>query len=148
MGHGTLVDGVQRTVKNGFELVDGVQRKQKKGLTLVDGVQRDIGLTKMFTVTLTGIWNEQPCYVSIDGVKYYAAQTIEVSEGTEMYCRVFNMAFKGASAISLDGVGVATQDIVAGAYSWWAYTHTVTSDLTATGYQEDMATYSIEITTE
>lgn len=132
MGHGTLIDGVQRTVKNGFDLVDGVQRKRKKGLALVDGVQREIGFAKMFTVTLTGTgWNATPCYIMINGVKYHAAQTLEVPEGTEIYCSVFAAAGSGSSAITVDGVGVGSiGTTVSGGYYYSDYTLIVAGDLT------------------
>ena len=151
MGHGTLIDGVQRPVKAGFVLVDGVQRKQKKGFALVDGVQRDIGFAKMFTVTLTGTgWNASPCYITIDGVKYSAAQTIEVPEGAEIYCRVINNIGVGADSIALNGVGVATEEpgTASSGYSAWSYTHVVTSDLTIAGLENGMVGRTMEITTE
>ncbi len=149
MGHGTLAGGVQRLVKNGFDMVDGVQRKQKKGLALVDGVQRDIGFTRMFTVTLTGTgWNATPCNIVIDGVKYAAAQTIEVPEGAEMVCTVFNMGSKGADAIRLNGVGVASAGASAGTYAYWTYTHMITGSLTVAGLEEGMVARIMEITTD
>lgn len=149
MGHGTLVDGVQRLVKNGFDLVDGVQWKQKKGLTLVDGIQRDIGLTKLFTVTLTGTgWHATPCHVVIDGVKYYAAQTLEVPEGTEIICTAFNLSGRGADAIKLNGVGVAAAGTSAGTYTYFTYTHIVTGNLTVAGLEDGMVGRKMEITTE
>ena len=149
MGHGTMVDGVQRLVKNGFDLVDGVQRKQKKGRTLVDGVQRDIGFAKMFAVTLTGTgWNATPCYITLDGVKYNAAQTIEVPEGTELFCSVFNYSSKGASAITLNGEGVAEKGTASGAYQYWVYTHVITSNLTVVGLTDGAVGRRMEITTE
>lgn len=147
MGHGTQVNGVQRDITGGMTLVNGVQRKITKGLTLVNGVQRDIGFgSQMFTITMTGRWNSAACYISIDGVKYYAAQTIEVPEGTEIYCRVYNGPYKDANAITLDGVGVATRD--SSSEYWYSYTHTVRSDLIANGATDDMdmATYVITIT--
>lgn len=151
MGHGTMVDGVQRLVTAGFDLVSGVQRKQKKGFALVDGVQRDIGFAKMFTVTLTGTgWNASPCYITIDGVKYSAAQTIEVPEGAEIYCRVINNTGAGAGSIALNGVGVATEEpgTASGGYSAWLYTHVVASDLTIAGLTSGAIGRTMEITTE
>lgn len=149
MGHGTLADGVQRLVKHGFDLVDGVQRKKKKGLAMVDGIQRDIGFSKMFTVTLTGTgWNATPCYIMIDGVKYSAAQVIAVPEGTEIYCSVFAAAGSGNSAITVDGVGVGSIGTsVSGGYFHSDYTHTVASDLTIYGQAAGMVARAMMITT-
>lgn len=149
MGHGTLVDGVQRQVTGGFMMVDGVQRRQKLGLTLVDGVQREVGFSKTFTVTLTGNgWNATPCYIMIDGVKYAAAQALEVQEGTEILCSVFNLAAKGADTIKLNGVGVAAVGTTAGTYAYWTYTHTVASNLTITGLEDGMVGRKMEITAQ
>lgn len=149
MGHGTLVDGVQRQIAGGFTLVDGVQRKQKLGLTLVDGVQREIGFSRTFTVTLTGTgWNASPCYIMIDGVKYAAAQTLEVQEGTEILCSAFNLAAKGADTIKLNGVGVAAVGTTVENYVYWTYTHTVESNLTVAGFEDGMVGRKMEITTQ
>ena len=38
------------------------------------------------TLTLTGTGDENECWISINGVKYYTAQTLEVDIGTEVYC--------------------------------------------------------------
>lgn len=64
MGHGTMVQGVQRTVGAGFTQVDGVQRKLKKGLTLANGVQRDILFTRPLSELLVG----DSVFMNVDGV--------------------------------------------------------------------------------
>ena len=38
------------------------------------------------TLTLTGTGDEDECWISINDVKYYTAQTLEVDIGTEVYC--------------------------------------------------------------
>lgn len=40
------------------------------------------------TLTMTGEGDANECYIQIGGTKYYSAQTLEVEEGTEVYCYV------------------------------------------------------------
>lgn len=125
MGHGTLVDGVQRLVTAGLDLVDGVQRKQKKGLTLVGGVQREISIgSSVCTIVITvSASMNMGAYVEIGGVQYKTAQTIEVSSGTQMYCRGMASGTDKSAAVTLNGVAVAE---TSGNYG--EYTHTITKD--------------------
>lgn len=109
MGHGTLVDGVQRLVTAGFDLVDGVQRKQVKGLTLVDGVQREIALKKnTFMVGVSGIAPLKNCYHAEMGGSILQIGAVEVDEGTAIKCVAYDSSGYKLGKISLNGTVVAS----------------------------------------
>ena len=103
--HYTLVGGAAREIKGMTINIGGVAREVDGGLVLVNGVAREIVFTTPFTVTITGSGGDW-ANVSINGVTYTAAATLEVEPGTIVYCAVKHTG-QGPGRVYLNSTRVA-----------------------------------------
>lgn len=87
---------------------------------------------EVYSVTLTGD-PSGPCQIKIDGTYYNSAQTIWVTEGTEITCRAYNYP-NATRTITADGkpAGVFSSN-------WWEFTFTVSHNTTITCLWDDNA---------
>lgn len=91
-----------------------------------------VGPTPSFTVTITGQGDVSYCYLSIDGVKYYSAATIDVESGTVISCTA---EYKECDCGKEGGGGVMLNTNWVGVKN---YTYTVTKNLQISlGYESD-----------
>lgn len=89
---------------------------------IIGGTAYEVGFAEMVSVTINGTGDPQYCYVTIDGVKYYSATTINVPVGTVMICTVDHPSTSGTTeTVTLNGTMVANKT---------SYTHVITTNMT------------------
>lgn len=87
----TKIDGTSYDVSKGRALSGGTGYDIQSGRTRVDGTGYDVSFIRTFIVTITGKGNSSGTsgnqyYARVGGVVYTSAVTLEVPEGTEIYC--------------------------------------------------------------
>ena len=118
MAHKTLVGGTAYENKGGRCLVDGTAYSILKGRTLVDGTGYDVSFAPAaIPVTIAGSGNSTYCKVTINGVAYTAAATLEVFAGDVITCNVSSSG-SGVCRVTIDGEEVASATGSSAAYDW------------------------------
>lgn len=115
------------------------------GETVIDGTAYEIDFSRMVTITITGdgTGGRVASTVTIDGVKYMKAATVEVLAGTEVICYAAKGGWK-------DGTVYLNGEVVASGNSQGAaeYTYVARTDMEIK-IQNDMTfTGSIYLTTK
>lgn len=64
MGHKTLINGTQYTIRGGYALVNGVKRKIQRGKTLAQGTQKTITFTTPIPTDLTDTYWRWDNYIT------------------------------------------------------------------------------------
>lgn len=118
MAHKTLVGGTAYEVKGGRCLVDGTSYSIQKGRTLVGGTGYDVSFAPAaIPVTITGSGNATYCKVTINGVAYTAAATLEVLAGDTITFDVRGTG-SGVCRVTIDDVEVASATGKSATYDW------------------------------
>lgn len=86
MAHKTLISGTARSVTGGRDLIAGTGYAKKQGKTLVDGTVYKIGFGRSCIIEITAVRGNSMATVTINGITYNAAATLEVESGTEIEC--------------------------------------------------------------
>ena len=106
MAHKTLISGTAYTVKGGRDLIAGTGYAKKQGKTLIDGTVYKIGFGHSCIIEITAVNGNASATVTINGIKYSAAATLEVESGTEIEC-IAEGARNTFGKITVDGNVVA-----------------------------------------
>ena len=86
MAHKTLISGTACSVAGGRDLIAGTGYAKKQGKTLIDGTVYKIGFRHSCIIKITAVSGNGSATVTINGIKYSAAATLEVESGTEIEC--------------------------------------------------------------
>ena len=86
MAHKTLISGTAYDVKGGRDLIAGTGYAKKQGKTLIDGTAYKIGFGHSCIIEITAVNANSLATVTINGITYKAAATLEVESGTEIEC--------------------------------------------------------------
>ncbi len=86
MAHKTLISGTDYAVKGGRDLIAGTGYAKKQGKTLIDGTAYKIGFRHSCIIEITAVNANAGATVTINGITYNAAATLEVESGTEIEC--------------------------------------------------------------
>lgn len=86
MAHKTLIDGTAYAVKGGRDLIAGTGYAKKQGKTLVNGTAYKIVFGRSCIIEITAANGNGLAKVTINGITYTAAATLEVESGTEIEC--------------------------------------------------------------
>lgn len=102
--------------------------------------------TQTYSVTLSGVFDENYGYVTIDGVKYSAAQTVEAKAGATIYVHCMTSMGAVPATITVDGTEVANS----GSAYTATHTFTLAGNTTIAMTKNSSATYcyNAAITTE
>lgn len=84
--HHILKDGTSYAIKGGTDLIAGTSYQIGGGRTLVDGTEYKIGFGRSCIIEITAVTANQIAKVTINGITYNAAATLEVESGTEIEC--------------------------------------------------------------
>lgn len=129
--HNTLIDGTAYEIDGGRVLIGGTAYSIDKGKTMVDGTVREIAFSSPITVNITGKGNATYAYVTVDGVTYTKAATLEVNQGATIIAYVKTTASNMIDGeIIMNGSMVADADSgVTANYSFVANMNTVNINL-------------------
>ena len=86
MAHKTLISGTAYAVKGGRDLIAGTGYAKKPGKTRIDGTAYKIGFGRSCIIEITAASGNGSATVTINGITYRAAATLEVESGTEIEC--------------------------------------------------------------
>ena len=86
MAHKTLISGTAYDVKGGRDLIAGTGYAKKQGKTLIDGTVYKLGFRHSCIIEITAVAGNGAATVTINGITYRAAATLEVESGTEIEC--------------------------------------------------------------
>ena len=106
MAHKTLISGTAYAVKGGRDLIAGTGYAKKQGKTLVDGTAYKIGFGHSCIIEITAVNGNGSATVTINGITYRDAATLEVESGTEIEC-LAEGAMNTFGKITVDGNVVA-----------------------------------------
>lgn len=84
--HHTLINGTSYAISGGTDLIAGTSYQIRGGRTLVDGTAYKIGFGRSCIIEITAVRGNGSATVTINGITYKAAATLEVESGTEIEC--------------------------------------------------------------
>lgn len=129
MAHKAMIGGAVYEVGGGKDMIGGAVYEKDHGKTMLGGTVYEVGFVEMATVTIMGNGDKYYASVTIDGITYTSATTLEVPVGTVISCYV-NGDEDGAY-IKVNNTTVVDVDSRSGSYKF-----PVTRNITITLFKD------------